>query len=370
MKKTTLLAVCVAMMLFVSQAAMAGGTEDESDSLEGKLNQIQESINAVHGDTTEIKGIIGHVFEGTVPKGGSFIALCNQNGWSLIVAMGHNNLANPSEVAAGTAFTYPQTQAEFKAALAKGKALHKDWLSKQSTTFRVNRIKVDTVEIDKLKVRVVHVTEQLKIKDMEIDTLRIRLADVTEKLRIKELEIGKVTIDKLHIKQLEIDNLKDLCTQLRARCAQLEARAPQTVVREVVYKSLDGAGYAPPQSMRLIQGGDSCDERPFSGMVTDGALQSTNGKSVDVLELHRRAGKDAEFKVKRLHVDSSTGVAIPMVWSDGSCVRKYSDRPITESDMRTLMSTRESLTPIDVTDVGKKRFGQHMTEGVYVIYSK
>lgn len=129
------------------------------------------------------------------------------------------------------------------------------------------------------------------------------------------------------------------------------------------------AGMVPASSMRTIQSGDSCDERSFSGMVTKGALEASGGQTVDVLELHRRAGKSMEYKAKRLRVDALSGIAIPMVWSsDGSCVRKYSEQSLTESELRTLLSTSESLRSTTVSDIAKKNFGAHLTEGVYVIY--
>ncbi len=129
------------------------------------------------------------------------------------------------------------------------------------------------------------------------------------------------------------------------------------------------AGTVPASSMRTIQSGDSCDERQFSGMVTKGALEASGGQTVDVLELHRRAGKSMEYKAKRLRVDASSGIAIPMVWSsDGSCVRKYSEQSLTESELRTLLSTSESLRSTTVSDIGRKNFGAHLTEGVYLIY--
>jgi hypothetical protein len=231
--------------LTVSQIAKAGGEESASPAdktyFDQQFTQLQKSVAEVKGDTAQTVSILGKVFQGTVPKNGTLIALCNANGWNLIVLMGHNGISDPDTVATGTTFQYPKTTEEFQSALKKGKPLYDAWLAKQKTTFRVNRVKVDTAQIDELNVRVLNVTEKLKIKDMEVDTLRIRLAEVTEKLRIKELEIGKATIDQLHIKQLEIDNLKDLCAQLRARCAQMEARPPVVQVQEkVVYRDATG----------------------------------------------------------------------------------------------------------------------------------
>ena len=128
------------------------------------------------------------------------------------------------------------------------------------------------------------------------------------------------------------------------------------------------AGTVPASSMRTIQNGDSCDERQFSGMVTKGALEASGGQTVDVLELHRRPGKSMAYKAKRLRVDANSGIAIPMVWSDGSCVRKYSEQSLTEAELRTLLSTSESLRSTTVSDIGQKNFGAHLTEGVYLIY--
>jgi len=217
-----------------------------------KFDQLQSAVVEVKGDTSQIVDILGNVFEGTVPSGGTLIGLCNKNGWNLIVLMGHNGIVNPSKVLADTKFQYPSTAEEFKTALNKGRLLHQAWLKKQSTTFRVNRIKVDTAEIDKLNIRVAHVTEELKIKNMKINELKIRLAEITKELRIKQANIEQlnvdqtnlkqVNIDQLHIKQLEIDNLKDLCNQMRRQCAMLEARPPKVVQKEiVVYRDASGA---------------------------------------------------------------------------------------------------------------------------------
>lgn len=229
-----------------------------------QFNGLQRSVAEVKGDTSQTLAIIGNIFEGTVPKGGNITRLCNDNGWNMIVLMGHNGIANPNKVAAGACYTYPKTTEEFQSALRKGKPLYDAWLKTQPKTFRVNRIKADTVDIDRLNVRVANFKERLAIKDMEIDQLKIRTAEITEKLKIKKAEVDELNvrvanfdqmninklrvkdakienleienlriknalIDKLRIKQLEIDNLADLLKQAQVRCQQLEARPPKTV---------------------------------------------------------------------------------------------------------------------------------------------
>ena len=218
-----------------------------------RFDALERSTAEIKGDTSQIVSILGNVFEGTVPSGGTLTSLCNKMGWNLVVLMGHNGISDPNVVAAGQKFTYPQTHEEFQSALAKGKPLYDNWLKNQSTTFRVNRIKADTVDIDELNVRVATFKEKLAIKDMEIDKLRIRLAEITEKLSVKEAEIEtlrvknaeienlriknanleNVYIDKLRIRQLEIDNLRELLTLAENRCRELEARPPKIVERAV-----------------------------------------------------------------------------------------------------------------------------------------
>lgn len=243
MKKSFISFLAIVFVVFLSTMAVAGGTEESSTAVDQKyfdqqFTNLQKSVAEVKGDTTQIVSILGNVFEGTVPKGGNLVSLCNQNGWNLIVLMGHNGIEDPNVVSAGAKFEYPKTTEEFQSALKKGKPLYDAWLSKQKTTFRVYRIKVDTAEIDTLNIRVANITEKLTIKNMEVDQLKIRLAEITEKLRIKNLEIESLKIEnaeigKLRIRQLEVDNLKDLLAQAQRRIKDLEMRPPKVVERAV-----------------------------------------------------------------------------------------------------------------------------------------
>jgi hypothetical protein len=239
--KKVFLAVMVAM--FFASQVMAGAAPDQV-YFDGQFSKLQQSVAEVKGDTTQIVSILGNVFEGTVPRGGNLITLCNQHGWNLIVLMGHNGIDNPDAVAAEAKFQYPKTAEEFQVALKKGKPLYDGWLAKQKTTFRVNRIKVDTAEIDTLNIRVANIKEKLAIKDMEIDKLKIREVEITEHLRIKQAEIEDLRIKnaeiqslkienlevknalfhKLRVKELEIVNLKELLAQAQVRCQELKAR--------------------------------------------------------------------------------------------------------------------------------------------------
>ncbi|MEA3322863.1 MAG: hypothetical protein U9Q12_01450 [Patescibacteria group bacterium] len=243
MKKVFLFMMAMVVCASFAQAGSEKLTPGQ-EYFDQQFNKLQGAVAEVKGDTSQIVDILGNVFEGTVPSGGTLTGLCNKNGWNLIVLMGHNGIVNPNNVAADATFQYPSTAEEFQTALKRGRPLYQAWLKEQSTTFRVNRIKVDTAQIDKLNIRVAHITEELKIRNMKIDELKIRLAEVTEELRIKQLNINQlnvdqanfkqVNIDQLHIKQLEIDNLKHLCNQMRRRCAMLEARPPKVVHKEVV----------------------------------------------------------------------------------------------------------------------------------------
>ena len=383
--KKGMIGTAVACVLFCVQFAVAE-TPDKG-YFDEQFEKLQKNTAEIKGDTSQIKMILGTVFEGTVPHGGTLTSMCNKNGWNMVVLIGHNNIADPNNVPVGTVLVYPKTGEEFQAALKQGKPLYEAWLKKQKTTFRVNQIKADSADIDQINIRTVRIKEELTVKNMTIDKLKIREAEITETLRIKNAEIENlrvknVDIDHLRIRLAEIDELriremtvKNMLIE-KLRIADLKIGEQQCEINKlrsrpekVVYKDINGAGYAPPSSMRLQQSGDSCDERAFSGMVPDSALKASGGQGIDVLELHRRSGKSPEFKVKRLHVDVS-GVAHPAVWENGSCMRKYSDKPITEADMRTLLSTNESLRPTDASDIGTQNYGQHLTEGVYMIYSK
>lgn len=374
--KRVALAVCGWMIFGMAAVALAGGEANVPDQayFDSRFNKLQKSVSEVKGDTSQIVSILGTVFEGTVPSGGTLTSLCNANGWNMVVLMGHNNISNPDNVAADAKFLYPKTADEFQAALTTGKPLYDAWLKTKKIAFKVDRIKVDTIDIDKLNVRVARVSEELSIKKMEIDRLKIREAEITEALRIKKMEIEDLriknaTIDHLKIRLAEIDELRIRQLAVKDACIAELRNRPVVIQKRVVYKSLNGSAYAPPSSMRIIQAGDVCDERTFTGMVPNGALAATGGKSVDVFELHRRSNKNMEYKVKRLHVDSN-GTAYPMVWSDGSCMRKYSDASLTEADLRTLLSTNESLRSTTISEIGAKNYGANLTEGVYIIYTK
>lgn len=119
--------------------------------------------------------------------------------------------------------------------------------------------------------------------------------------------------------------------------------------------------------MRVIASGDKCDEISFSGMVPQGVLDSTRGHGADAIEVHQRPDKSLAFKAKRGRV-LSDGIFYPLVWvRDGSCVRTYANRPLSAADLQTLLLPAESVALTQVTDIGKKQFGRHMTESVYVI---
>lgn len=375
----------VAMVVCMAGTVLAE-TPDKS-YFDEQFLKLQQSTAGIKGDTAQITAILGTVLEGTVPKGGTLTGLCNKNGWNLIVLIGHNNITNPDAVAEGSTLSYPKTGEELQVALTRGKPLYEAWLKKQKVAFRVNQIKVDSADIDQLNIRTARITEELKVKDMTIDKLKIREAEITESLRIKNAEIENLRvknadIDHLRIRLAEIENLriKELAIKnalieklqiadltIGAQRKQIEALQSRPPVEKVVYKDKSGAGYAPPSSIRLVQSGDACDERAFTGMVTESALTASGGKAVDVLEVHHRSGKSPAYKVKRLHVDEE-GVAHPAVWEDGRCIRKYADKPFSEADLRTLLATAESLRPTDASDIGRQKHGEHFTEGVYIIH--
>lgn len=364
--------VVVGWMLFgLCVQAIAAGTPDQ-EYFDAQFTKLQGKVAEVKGDTSQIVSILGNVFEGTVPSGGTLTSLCNDNGWNMVVLMGHNNISNPDVVAAGKCFSYPKTAEEFSSALTRGKPLYDAWLRTKKVTFKVAQIEADTVNIDKLNVRVARVAEELSIKNMTIDKLKVREAEILETLKIKNLEIENLrvqnaTIDHLKIRLAEIDELRIRQLAVKDACIAELRNRPAVIKERVVYKSLGGSEYVPSQGMRIIQSGDSCDERAFSGMVPNSALAATNGKGIDVLELHRRPGKSMQYKAKRLHVDVN-GVAYPMVWSNsGACVRTYNGSPIPEAQLRTLTVGNETLKSVMGSDVGQENFGQHLTEGILVI---
>jgi hypothetical protein len=308
-----------------------------------RFDALERSTAEIKGDTSQIVSILGNVFEGTVPSGGTLTGLCNKMGWNLVVLMGHNGISDPNVVAAGQSFTYPQNHQEFQAALAKGKPVYDAWLKNQNTTFRVNRIKADTVDIDELNVRVATFREKLAIKDMEIDKLRIRLAEITEKLSVKEADIEilriknaeienlkvknasleNVYIDKLRIRQLEIDNLRELLTLAENRCRELESRPPKVVTQtKTVYKTVGG------QEVYSA----SCDERPFPVSGFWSALRDG-----EYVEFKYRPEKPDQFKAVRVLKEDG--------WVKPSCQRFWAQYQIFSIEAMSLLDAHEELCP-------------------------
>ena len=296
-----------------------------------RFDNLERQTAEIKGDTSQIVSILGNVFEGTVPSGGTLTGLCNRQGWNLVVLMGHNNITNPNVVEAGQKFTYPQNHEEFQQALAKGKPLYDNWLKNQSTTFRVNRIKVDTVEIDELNVRVASFKEELEIKNMKIDQLQIRLAEITEKLSVKKAEIEELNvrvanfqevnidnlkvkdaqienlrienlriknalIDKLRIKQLEIDNLHELLSLAENRCRELEARPPKIVERAVPVT---------PGEICFRQDND-CGEPYIPGSWEIPMIQKSQGAGLVPVYWYLNCQPDGSLKVKVDYFDFET----------------------------------------------------------------
>jgi len=239
--------------------------------------------------------------------------------------------------------------------LSKGKPLYDDWLKNQSTTFRVNRIKVDTVEIDELSVRVASFREKLVIKNMEIDQLQIRLAEITEKLSVKKAEIEElnvkvsnfqeVNIDNLRIRQLEIDNLRELLVMAENRCRELEFRTPKIVTKtKTVYKTVGGK--------ELYSA--SCDEVPF--LVSGFWATLPNGEYV---EFKYRPEKAQQFKAVR--VLKKDGWVIP------SCRRFWTQTQISSLDAMSLLNTGEELYPALSWGLPTGDGGKHQTYMVMAI---
>jgi len=264
----------------------------------------------------------------------------------LIVLMGHNGISNPNIVSAGACFNYPQTAEEFQVALKKGKPLHDAWLKNQKIIFRVNRIKVDTAEIDELNIRVANIKERLVIKDMQIDRLKVRLVEISENLKIRKAEIQNLKTEKLRIKQLEIDNLKTLLAIAQKHISIYESRPVILTYNPGVCIS------------------KSCDEKSFIGNVPDAVLaRCPNG--ADAVEVHERHGKKEPFKAKRIRVVAKNKIANPTAWlKDGSCMRVYSKNPLKQSELQALLSPGETLIKIkEYLDGG----GKHKTIAVYLI---
>jgi hypothetical protein len=124
---------------------------------------------------------------------------------------------------------------------------------------------------------------------------------------------------------------------------------------------------SPVNIMRICVTGTGCDERSFTGMVAERALEASGGKEADVLELHYRSGKSMPFKAKRLRV-SANGVAYPMQWvSSGGCVRIYGRKPFNEAQLETLLLPGEKLRDAQITEGGLEHFGAHLTTAVLLI---
>ncbi len=391
MKKIGLFLMVMVISCFISASAFAAAVDKQH--FDESISSLQASLASVKGDTTQIVSILGHVFEGTVPSGGTLTSLCNQNGWNLIVLMGHNNISNPDRVKAGASFTYPKTTSEFRAALRKGKPLYTAWLKTKKTTFKVNRIQTDTVDINKLNVKVAHISEELKVKNMKIDQLQIRQAEITEKLRIKEAEIENLrvqnaTIDQLRIRLAEIEKLRiqDLAVKNalieKLRIAQLQiGQKDQQIaqLRAEPYRKYTGQSAELQKSdfqqsrpynmraMRLIQTGDICDEEAFYGDVGQAVLAQTGGRPADAIEMHdREAKKSPRYKGKRVHVNKN-GQSIPYVRLDGTCVRVYSDSELTAANINSLLLPGETTSFTNFSDIGKKNPGAHLTQAVILI---
>lgn len=345
-----------------------------------KFDEMMFSLGELKANDYEIKSILGKVFEGTVPKGGTVLELCKETGWELIPLMGHNNIVDPNVVAAGTTFTYPQTQEELEQALKRGRVLYAAWLKNQPTTFRVNRMKVDTVEIDKLNVRVASFKEKLEIKNMEIDQLQVRLAEITEKLSVKKAEIEELNvkvanleevnidelkvkdaqienlrienlrvknalIDKLRIKQLEIDNLQELLALAEKRCQELEARPPKVVTEtKTVYKTVGG------QEVYSA----SCDEVPFPVSGFWSALRDG-----EYVEFKYRPEKSDQFKAVRVLKEDG--------WVKPSCRRFWTQTQISSLDAKSLLDSGEELCPALSWELPGGDGGKHKTYMIMAI---
>lgn len=373
MKKSICFLVIMVFCLTLLPVVMAADHSIvDKDYFDQRFNELERASAEIKGDTSQIVSILGNVFEGTVPSGGTLIGLCNQYGWNLIVLMGHNNVVNPNVVSAGDKFTYPQTADEFQQALAKGKPLYDAWLKKQKTTFRVNRIKVDTADIDTLNVRVATFKEKLSIKEMEIDQLKIREAEITERLKIKELEIEKLRvenaeIDKLRIHKLEVDNLRELLREAGVCISNLESRLQSEKSRADRLASQPAPLVYVNDPTDACSSCSDCDERPFSGNVSEAVLRMFPA-GADALELQERPNSKLRFKAKRLRIGAN-GVAVPMVWlGDGSCMRTYSEFDLTQDQLQGLVAPDENLIRIDNYKDGDG--GQHKTIAVYAIVKR
>ena len=376
--KTSFSLAIVALMVMVSGVVFA--ETPEKDYFDKQFIQLNKLVAEVKGDTTQIVSILGNVFEGTVPKGGNLIKLCNENGWSLVVLMGHNEIINPNIVAVGTCFSYPQTIEEFKQALSKGKPLYDAWLKKQQTTFRVNQIKADTVEIDELNIRIATFKEELMIKDMQIDQLRIRLAEITEKLSVKKAEIGElnvkvanldqVNIGKLNVKDAEIKNLRIQNLEIKnafiekMRINNLEVQRLQCLLDTAneCIKKFDAKPIVISYNS-IVCISNSCDERSYTGNVGKAVLKRCpNG--ADAIEVLKRYNKKERFKAKRVRIEIN-GQANPLAWSDGVCIRTYSEDLLTQAELQGLLHENETLVKIEEYQDGIG--GNHNTIAVYLI---
>lgn len=258
-----------------SSAPEATGTpgkayfDEQFGGLQRSVSELRKAVAEVKGDTSQTVSILGNVFEWTVPKGGTvsdFLAKI-ENG-NLPTFMGANDISDPNKVAAGAHFVYPRTVEELEEAMRKGKPLYDAWLKKQPRNLRFDQVKVETMNIERLNIKVANIKEKLVIKNMEVDQLKVRLAEITERLRVKKVEVDELNvkvanfdkmnidqlrikdakiknleieklrikdalIDQLRIANLQIGNLKDLLAQAQLRCRQLENRPPKVVERAV-----------------------------------------------------------------------------------------------------------------------------------------
>lgn len=158
-----------------------------------------------------------------------------------------------------------------------------------------------------------------------------------------------------------------LCEDQKRLLRAVMPTAPQksSVVRTAAAKPAPARPTA--IGMRVIQTGDACDERAFAGMVPDSVLSVTRGVGGDALEVHHRADKDPAYKAKRGRV-LADGIFYPLVWThDGSCVRIYGKQPIHAAGLKTLLLPGETVVPTHATDVGQSRYGNHLTDSVYVV---
>jgi hypothetical protein len=372
--------VIFSVVFFLFSVSFSSAESPGQEYFDTQFQKLQNSVADVKGDTTQIISILGNVFEGTVPSGGTLTGLCNKNGWSLIVLMGHNNIANPDEVAAGTKYLYPTTIEQFQVALDKGRLLYEAWLKTRKVKFKVDRIEADTVEINKLNAKVINVTEELAVKNMTVDKLRIREAEITEKLRIANAEI-----ENLRVKNAEIDHLKIRLVEIeelrirelaiknalieRLEIAQLTIGEQRKRITSLAAKSgiylNDGS-----KVCTLSTGCTSCDEDPFVGRVPNAVLAMyPNGAwAVEVHDRGVNCNSNSRYKAKLGYVGID-GVFVPATRADGKCIRQYSSRPLTDDLIAKLFvrSGEQLVRVMHKSAPFEDHGGQYKTTAVYVI---